>query len=293
MASIAAVVVTYHPSPVELQNLRRLTWQVGRVFVVDNGSAGVSLAVVAAVEKLPGVQLTRNVANLGIASALNLGIRQALETGVEWVALFDQDSSIPDNYFQGLLEVYAIYPEANSVGMVVPRGWSEGMAKVVRLAAPVWSLVSSAFTSGSLVKGEVFRRVGYHDEDLFIDFVDTDFCLRLHQRRFKILKAMGVGLKHELGSRQTRRLLGWKIAYRDHAPWRYYYMMRNRLLMYRRYHAVCPKWMFTDLLWFCHFSAQFLLEHERRKKLKAMVAGVQDAIGGRTGRHPLYPPPAT
>ncbi len=105
MSSIAAVVVTYHPSPVVLENLRLLSGQVGRIFVVDNGSTGESVQVVAALEKIPGVQVIRNVSNLGIASALNLGIHHALETGVEWIALFDQDSSVTENYFKGLLEV--------------------------------------------------------------------------------------------------------------------------------------------------------------------------------------------
>jgi rhamnosyltransferase len=236
--------------------------------------------------------MVRNAANLGIAAALNLGIRQALETGVEWIALFDQDSSVTPDYFSGLLQVYALCPGAKSMGMVVPRGWSAAMARILRLADPVWRYALAANTSGSLVKREVFERVGYHDEDLFIDCVDTDFCLRLHQHGFTILKAMGVVLNHELGSPQTRHFLGFKIFYRDHTPWRYYYMTRNRLLIYERYFDVAPKWILTDLPWFCHFVAQLFLEHDRRKKLIAIFIGVRDALSGRTGRHPLFPPPA-
>ncbi len=104
-----------------------------------------------------------------------------------------------------------------------------------------------ANTSGSLIKREVFESVGFYDDDFFIDFVDIDFCLRLKKHGFRVLKAMQVELQHELGSKQTRNLLGLKIPFRDHTPWRYYYMMRNRLLMYRRYYSVSPVWICADL----------------------------------------------
>jgi rhamnosyltransferase len=292
MPSIAAVVVTYQPGAVVLDNMRRLSEQIDQIFVVDNGSTGVSQEVVTAVEKLPAVQLLRNASNLGIASALNIGIKRAIESGAEWIALFDQDSSVTDNYFKDLLEVYAMCPESKLAGMVVPRGWSAAVAKVLQLGTPVWGYVLCANTSGSLVKREVFQRVGYNDDDLFIDFVDTDFCLRLKKHGFKILKAMGVVLHHELGSKQTRNFLGLKISFRDHTPWRYYYMMRNRVLMYRRYYSVSPVWICTDLAWFCYGSAQMLLEHDRGKKLQAMFAGLLDGLRGRTGRHPRFPLPA-
>jgi rhamnosyltransferase len=133
--------------------------------------------------------------------------------------------------------------------------------------------------------------VGFYDDDLFIDFVDMDYCLRMKKKNFKILKAMRVVLHHELGSKQTRNILGLKISFRDHTPWRYYYMMRNRLLLYRRFFAVAPVWIFADLAWFFYGMAQFCLEDDRGEKMNAMLDGFADAMRGRTGRHPQYPPP--
>ena len=67
-----------------------------------------------------------------------------------------------------------------------------------------------AIASGSLVKAEVFGVTGFFDEAMFIDYVDTDFCLRLQKNGFKILSVASVLLEHELGQRQTRNLLGLK-----------------------------------------------------------------------------------
>jgi rhamnosyltransferase len=114
----------------------------------------------------------------------------------------------------------------------------------------------------------------------------------MKQKGFKILKAMCVALHHELGSKQTRNILGLKISFRDHTAWRYYYMMRNRLLLYHRFFAVAPMWVCADIAWFFYGMAQFCLEDDRGKKMNAMVDGFADATRGRTGRHPQYPPPS-
>src|SRR5271170_4637319 len=99
---ISAVVVAYRPDVVLLENLRRLLNQIPEVIVVDNGSDGASAQVIEAAGNLAGVQLIRNSFNLGIATALNMGIRQALQSGSPWIATFDQDSAIPDGYFEKL-----------------------------------------------------------------------------------------------------------------------------------------------------------------------------------------------
>jgi rhamnosyltransferase len=291
MASIAAVVVTYHPGSVVLENMRRLSEQIDQIFVVDNYSAGASAQVVEAVEKLPGIKVIRNASNLGIASGLNIGIREALKTGVDWIANFDQDSAITADYFKNLLHAYELCPEAKCVGMVVPLGWSAPIAKVMRIGAPVWSFVMGANTSGSLIKSEVIRKVGLYDDELFIDFVDMDYCLRMKKHGFKVLKAMQVVLHHELGSKQTRKVLGVKISFRDHTAWRYYYMMRNRLLMYRRFFTVSPLWICADIGWFFYGMAQLCIEPDRWKKIQAMRSGFFDALRNRSGRHPQFPPP--
>jgi rhamnosyltransferase len=293
MSSVAAVVVTYFPGPVVLDNMRRLSEEIDQVFVVDNGSGGASSNVVEAVEKLPGFKVIRNPSNLGIATALNIGIREALKTGAEWIANFDQDSAITKNYFKELFHAYEICPEANRVGMIVPRGWSTTVAKVMQIGTPVWAFVMGAHTSGCLIKSEIIGQVGLYDDDLFIDFVDMDYCLRLKKQGYKILRAMQVVLHHELGSKQTRKLLGLEISFRDHMPWRYYYMTRNRLLLFRRFYLVSPRWVCVAIVFFLYELAQLCIEPDRGKKIRAMWSGFCDALRNRSGRHPQFPASVT
>ncbi|MEI8291479.1 MAG: glycosyltransferase family 2 protein [Verrucomicrobiota bacterium] len=290
---ISAVVVTYQPEIGVLDNLRRLLTQVSLVIVVDNGSDGESAKVVAAAGKLAGVQLICNESNLGIATALNLGIRRALQSGWSWVATFDQDSAIPESYFERLLQAHEMCSQAQSVGMIVPGGWTEPGAAEGKSAPtpPTSAFVQAAVNSGSLIRADVFLTTGFYDDALFIDYVDADFCLRLQKCGFKILSVTGVVLEHELGVKQTRNLLGHNLSFRIHAVWRYYYIVRNRLLCYRRHGITFPGWTLHDAGWLLLELGRIIcLEDGRRQKLRAVLQGLCDGLRGRTGRHPQFPP---
>ncbi len=292
-AVCTAVVVTFEPDAALLNNLRSLCSQVGQIIVVDNGSAGTSLEIVEQVGHLTGVHLVRNEENLGIAAALNIGIRRALDAGCQWVATFDQDSAVTARYFEDLLRAYAICPEPEKVGMIVPGQWvphcdPDGGAQNV--ARRDFTFVKGASNSGCLIRADIFSRIGFYDEPLFIDYVDTDFCLRLRKRGFRILCAPQVVLRHELGDKQVRRFLGLSISFRIHSAWRYYYNIRNRTVLHLRYLASFPAWVLWDwsrmLLELCRIA---ILEHQRGHKLSCAFRGLWDGLRGRLGRHPDFP----
>lgn len=287
---IAAVLVTYQPDGTFLDNLRKLSAQTGKIIVVDNGSTGGPAKLVEAAGRMAGIQLIANGANLGIASALNTGIRRALADGCQWVATFDQDSAIPENYFADFFQAHQACPESRTVGMIVPGSWGHPKTPAAP-TVPAWAFVPAAANSGSVIRADVFAAAGFYDGELFIDYVDADFCLKIQGRGFKILSASNVNLGHELGVRQTRRLLGRELSFRIHTYWRYYYIMRNRLLVYRRHARRHARWVMQDAAWmFLELGRMAVLENGRGAKLKAAFRGVLDGLRGKNGRHPDYPP---
>lgn len=211
------------------------------------------------------------------------------------MATFDQDSAVTEGFFEGLFRARQACPTTDKVGMMVPGHWSyepiAASSKNEKCNAS-HAFVIGAPTSGSVIKSEVFAAAGFCDEPMFIDYVDTDFCLRLQKQGFRILNATGVVLKHELGEKQMRNILGFKLSFRIHAAWRYYYIMRNRVLLYRRYGIRFPDWALRDAGWmFLEFGRMALLENARMTKLRMALKGVCDGMRGRTGRHPDFPKP--
>src|SRR5687767_1872703 len=108
-ASVCGVVVTYHPEPDALENVRMMVAECGRVIVVDNASTPATQARLAAVS---GVELIALPENQGVATALNVGARRAMEHGFGWVVTFDQDSTPEPAMVAALCEARERNPKA-------------------------------------------------------------------------------------------------------------------------------------------------------------------------------------
>src|SRR4051794_20411549 len=103
LSGICAVVVSYNPPVYLLDNLEKLKIQAPEVVLIDNGSGASSAALLKRAERDLGIKIIHNQKNVGIAAALNMGIRHAIREGYEWLATFDQDSTITPRFFEGLL----------------------------------------------------------------------------------------------------------------------------------------------------------------------------------------------
>jgi rhamnosyltransferase len=284
-----AVVVTFQPDQLILENLRRLKMQFPETVVVDNGSKAECHPLLVELEGIPSVRLIRNSRNLGIAAALNIGIRSALASNYQWVATFDQDSSVTPDFLKNMLATYEACGMKEEVAVVCPTccgsdlEWQElGCGK----SAPLFSEVTTAITSGSLIKTVDFSEMGGYDETLFIDYVDFEFCLRLRKRGRKIIKSGKSCLLHQLGTSEAHSFLGFAVSIKSHSALRYYYIMRNRLIMYRRFSVSFPLWTIHDLAWLWLDLIKILFfENDKLDKFRKIMAGFRDGLLGRLGSY--------
>jgi rhamnosyltransferase len=286
--SVCAVVVTYHPAQMLQDNLARLTGQVSQVVVVDNGTTGEAASLISEAGLLAGVQVIRNRENLGIAAALNTGIRAAIDSGYPWVATFDQDSTVTDGFIDTLFAGFEACPFKSRVALVSPAhhdstgAWEQGRQG---LSAPPFEQVITAMTSGSLIRTDVFSTVGFYDESMFIDYVDYDFCLRLRRNGWRTISIPAACLVHRLGAAEQHSLFGLKFTTRSHSAWRRYYIMRNRILVYRRYASSAPWWCLRDFGWiFLELLKIIFLEQDKMAKLHNLTLGLYHGLAGKTGQ---------
>jgi rhamnosyltransferase len=143
----------------------------------------------------------------------------------------------------------------------------------------------TVITSGSFVCLDVLRQIGGFKDELFIDSVDDEYCMRARQHGFAIIEATAFGTEHKIGAPKTVQLLGKPRSTSNHSPVRRYYMARNRTSLGAKYFFRDPAWSFLllkSLLREFVFIAMF--EEFKGVKLKASVIGIWDAIVGRTGK---------
>ena len=263
------------------------------VVCVDDGSSAASAAVLDGVASLPGVSLIRQAENRGIAAALNRGVQRLLDDGLDVVVTFDQDSMPMRTHVATLIR--ELSRSDSQLGVIGP-GHVGGVpvtpaATFADRPVPVHSIIQS----GMAVRAEVFEKVGLFDESLFIDGVDTDFCLRAARGGFRVVALPALDIAHRLGG-QTGLSRNLKIGrYRPtathHAPWRRYYMNRNAVLLLKKHATAHPVWAAASLR---HLMMSNLLsltvEPQRARNLTAVVRGI--AAGMRQSPVP-FPGPTT
>jgi rhamnosyltransferase len=296
---VCAVVVTYHPDATLLAaQLGALQAQAGCVVVVDNATPGDSVRALCAAH--PQIELLALTENLGLAAALNAGITAArAKPGVTDVLLMDQDSVPEPGMVAALKAALDRRSQQTRVAAVGTRFLDprEGVdAPFVQIRFPVNRQLRCGgdcddvacdflITSGSLIPLDVLDQVGGMDEALFIDNVDLEWCFRATSKGYALFGVCGARMLHHHGATR-HRVPGVSRGVVVHTPQRLFYMMRNRVLLYRR--AYTPRrWIAQDVpRLVVKFLLFALLIAPRRKNLRCMIAGLRAGIAGRA-----TPPP--
>ncbi|MGD0037054.1 MAG: glycosyltransferase family 2 protein [Bacteroidota bacterium] len=281
MIRIAGVVVLYNPSERVLENILSYQEQVGTLFVIDN-SEHQNKILVHQIQYLKNVVYRWNGNNVGIARALNIGAGLAVEQKYDYLFMMDQDGKITPNVVNeyaaylskyssmdiGILSPYHVYDNYNAP--------SESKdAKEIFLT----------ITSGTLLNLDIYKKVGPFMDELFIDYVDFEYCLRLHSHGFKVVQLCNTLMNHHLGSLIVRKMLFRRVAVYNYPPIRVYYKSRNRLLIARKYFKKYPMWSMKE---FSHAGNEiikiFCFEEQKIEKCKMAFLGMLHFLKNRLGK---------
>lgn len=298
-ARVHAIVVTFNPErDVLLREFVPLAPQVDKIWLVDNASSQSLASWVCGLPWAGQLELVQMPANLGLGAAQNAGIQSARAAGASHVLILDQDSEpMPDMVSRLLAASDRLQSDGVRVAAVAPvyadcatgpasgfvrLGWLE-YKKQTALSGQEMVEADFVISSGSLVPVNVLDDIGRMDESLFIDHVDTEWCLRAQSKGYRLFGVPGARMVHTLGDRRTRI---WFLRWRNvpyHSPFRYYYIMRNGLLLQRRSY-IPLKWKTAELYRAVRMLLYYgLFGSERSECLKAMLNGIADGLRGVSG----------
>lgn len=293
LAPVWAVFSTYRPGDSAVPAVSSVLRQVGGVVVVDDGSGPAADGVLEQLAEL-GAVIVREPDNVGIADALNLGIGVARERGAASVVTFDQDSVAPEGFVETLVAASrSASKDGVRVGAVVPEYFADVRQARGDESAP-YSPAVNVIQSGMLVAGSVIDAVGELRGDFFIDLVDTEYELRLRRAGLEVLAAHGIRLGHALGTQHRRELFGRPVRLPGvppqitlSTPFRYFYRVRNRLVLNREYFTAAPRQILRDTaLDGIHFVNALWVARPRRALWRLYRAAINAAFRGRMGRMP-------
>jgi rhamnosyltransferase len=294
---VCAIVVSFFPDMAALQRLFVATIpQVDALVVVDNDTSDAAFDEFCAHVENDKVVILKQPRNIGLAAAFNRGIAWAHERGFSHVLLLDQDSEPAQGMVSALMQAFTASSSSRRVAAVGPRfhdAREDRYAPFVRIGFPVSrkiystgkdGLVDTDFliSSGSLIPLAVVDDIGVMDEGLFIDNVDLEWSFRASAKGYALIGVCTTTMHHRLG--HSRRQLPFGLGHIVvHDPIRLYYIMRNRLLLYRLPHTPAV-WIAQDVprvaVKFLLFS---VLIRPCLRNVRFMMTGLRDGLIGRTG----------
>jgi rhamnosyltransferase len=286
--------VSYHPTDELIENVAALINQVDEIVIVDNGSGDKTKQLLNHLEKqYSKLNVVFLPENLGIAAALNIGVKKAKAAGYKWVITFDQDSQVTPFMIETMLRAYEDYPNKDIVASLSPRYKnketgnisSSRFEKLTDGCLP-YSEIFEVMTSGNLIKAKIFDSLGYFNEELFIDSVDTEYCFRCIRNNYKILEVKNATIQHSAGTPIQHKFLWKKPFSTNHSPLRRYYIARNSVYIYKNFFLYQFSWVIKHI----HFSIKSLIvvilfEKNRKEKIIANFLGLLDGFSGKMGKN--------
>ncbi|MDI1230194.1 MAG: glycosyltransferase family 2 protein [Methylobacter sp.] len=228
-AVISTIIVNYNAGEFLrncVDSLRNCSLEI-EIIVVDNASTDGSLESLLG---LPYVQIIKNPANVGFATACNIGVRAA---SAPFLLFLNPDCFFKSGALTGLLEAMCADDRAGMVGgfltnvdgteqaggrRAVPTPWRSfvrafGLARFSDRWPQLFfdfhlhkqllpdHLIEVEAISGAcmMVRREAMQDVGEWDEGYFLHCEDLDWCMRFRQKGWKILFVPSAQITHALG----------------------------------------------------------------------------------------------
>jgi len=274
---INGVVVLYNPEETIIDNITSYLDNVEKLYIIDNSESKNTELINEIVSISKKCIYIDNNGNQGIAHALNVGAKLAIENGADWLLTMDQDSS----FTQGSLVKLIDWIENNDIHDV-------GIVSPLHLENELLFDTNKNYitmTSGNLVNLVIFNKIGNFLEKLFIDSVDTEYCLRLKKFNYTLKRISSVVLNHNLGDMKYDNFGNKKITYTNHNHLRRYYIMRNRLYIWKEYADILPSFIDSDKKQAIKEIIKILLfENSKFKKLIYSLKGYIDYKKNKFGK---------
>lgn len=281
---IAAIVVTYNRKELLKDTIIALlnqTYQLQAIYIIDNACTdGTKEYIKPYIDDHNNVHYIQLGENSGGAGGFCNGLKIAYDDGYDAVWGMDDDA-VPD---KTALSVMINHKSDFSDPCVF---WSniimfDENSKPVCHWRKFESMVQEehGFTFvGFLIPRIIIQNIGFPRADLFIFYDDAEYSNRVVNAGYKIYRFQDSKIYHPyINSIRNKLFLGKRICVLEMANWKWYYFMRNGLLIYSWNNSKKYTMLYLDL-WIIVKS--LLVD---RKNLNMILLGFFHGLIGKTGK---------
>jgi rhamnosyltransferase len=279
---ISGTIILYNPVEKVISNIKSYINDIDFLYVVDNSDKP-NEDIVNKIKEISNLEYIYNNGNIGIAKALNIAINKSIENNYDFILTMDQDSTPDPNMLKNMKE-FIKNTNVNDIGIIAPFHFVLKTQKID--TKNLFKEVNMTMTSGNLVNLNILSKVGGFIDELFIDHVDHEYCLRLRYNGYKVIQLNNAILYHELGELKYINLLFKKKAITSHSPLRMYYIFRNGFYVNNLYKSKLPdfhqyfiKLIINEILY------TIIIEKNKLKRFKLMLKGFLDYKKNKLGKY--------
>jgi rhamnosyltransferase len=284
------VLITYNPDYKLLAHVvNSIVHQVRTLYIVDNTPNTVKHLEDFSAKNIQIVYLNEN---MGIAYAQNIGIKKSLENQANYIVLSDQDTLFPENCIENMLLAFQdnhmiaalgpLYKDTNSENS--NDGFYKNETFFYKKFIPTRGKyeVAHLMASGTMLNTLYLNDIGLMDEQLFIDWVDLEWCWRATKKGYKIIGDSDIVITHQLGD-TIKKIGSREVGLRN--PIRHYYITRNAFHLALRCKSLSI--IYRTTLFFRAFRyilAYPLLSTPHLTHLRYVLLGFWHGIIGKLGK---------
>ena len=221
--------ITFEPDALTVERVcRQLSSLSSLCAVYDNSTTTTAQELVDDAGVEFGVPVLRGTGNRGTAGGINELTRRAVEVAAEWLTYFDQDTILPPGFGATMPALAELDTKVAAVGSLMDHQ-TPGQIR--------WSSARFLIASGTSWRVQALVDVDGCDQDMFLDVVDQELCLRLRLQGWRLVTDQRRLMHHPIGDDAVRH---YKILVSTHPLWRRQLMWRNTTVLARRYARTAP-----------------------------------------------------
>jgi GT2 family glycosyltransferase len=299
MNKVALIILNWNSAQVTIDCLRSISdidYDQYRVFLVDNGSADGSVALIKAAINSDKIRYAELKYNYGFTGGNNIGIDLAREEyDPDYYLLLNNDTIVDKNFLKIMVRSFLRDPE---IGIVVPKIFFYGdRSEYIYYAGGYINLISGlgehfswmkpdnpetniskevTFANGCsmLIGKEVIRRIGKLDDNFFANIEDVDYSYRVTAAGYKIFYNPESFLWHREGFASKKNIGHW---------FRIYLTTRNVILFQRKRSSFINFVLFVlyfSLRWVVYMTLK-MLKSKDFKSIRSIFYGLSDGFSGK------------
>jgi len=227
-------IVLYKPDKNKLLDLIDVCsqYEKAKIFLFDNSENSEALDRVN-----NNIFLFQSPKNVGVGGAHYMACQMAEAENFDFVLFLDQDSQLPSGFLSdmisGFYRLQPLHPRLCAIGPswsdpALRRSLTRALKDKFRDLLKAPNLNHVLISSGMLIWVPTLKHIGYPKKEYFIDLVDTEWCLRALNKKYRILMLPNVKMLHRIG--EVKKL--GKFIFQYEQPIRYYYSLRNSLYLF-------------------------------------------------------------